>query len=104
MFWDPSGVEATIGSKLARHDFGLSQILGPGIIPGLRVMRVLLSAPWKIEARFVKHIVAENARNFGGGEEGVLHHGYLLPRCMQKCQERDIQFFVDVVFDEKSWH
>ncbi len=100
------GVGEPLKARIASDDAQLSLVLGPGMIPGLRMLRVFLSE-WESPSWFVKQIVVENACRFGGDQdvtEWVGQYGYVLPQCMQKCKERGVEFLVDVVFRTESWH
>jgi len=105
--WSRGYVEGDpLKARIASDDAQLSLVLGPGMIPGLRVLRVFLNE-WVLPPQFIEQIVAENTGRFGGGEdvaEQVGQYGFLLPQCVQKCKERCIDFLVDIVFSAESWH
>ncbi|KLO06761.1 hypothetical protein SCHPADRAFT_932879, partial [Schizopora paradoxa] len=98
-----NGKEIKMMERVALDDHHLSKVLVPEITPGLRVVRVLLKETM-LSSQYLKDFSTRTARSLGEEITSDTQFTYLLPECLQKCRERDIEFIVDILFEKESWH
>ncbi|KLO17888.1 hypothetical protein SCHPADRAFT_146021 [Schizopora paradoxa] len=78
-------------AKFSANDEKLSQVVGAGLFPGMRILKVIF--PEEELGYYVERF--EDARK--RGDLGLEERRMLLPHCKQRCSERSISLFVEIV-------